>query len=317
MKVMDTRSLPVGLLALTALLCGAAQVPSQIQQQNAYLDILSQGNKLTPAAAQDLEDHLRGNPEDLPARGKLTAYYYVNLLREPWLKQVFWLIEHHPESEVAGFNFAGITALPNLMNDEADSAHAKDLWLEQTNRHPNDPHVLANALKFFCQPGSDAAIRERLLKRAAELHVSPPAATQAEAAPGVVGSVPRQLAIGVIAREPLRAPAPPMSAPPSGDTPVRIRVGGNVQAANLIRRVEPVYPPPARQEKTQGLVRFTAIIAKDGRVDNLQLVSGHPLLVPAALEAVRQWIYRPTLLNGAPVEVITQIDVPFTLPGDP
>jgi periplasmic protein TonB len=60
-------------------------------------------------------------------------------------------------------------------------------------------------------------------------------------------------------------------------------------------------------------VRFTAIIGKDGTIQNLQLVSGHPMLVAAATEAVKQWVYKPTLLNGEPVEVITQIDVNFTL----
>jgi protein TonB len=93
----------------------------------------------------------------------------------------------------------------------------------------------------------------------------------------------------------------------------RIRVGGNVQAANLIRKVSPSYPPLAKQARVQGTVRFTAIIGKDGTIQNLQLVSGHPLLVSAAQEAVKQWQYRPTLLNGEPVEVVTQIDVNFTL----
>ena len=60
-------------------------------------------------------------------------------------------------------------------------------------------------------------------------------------------------------------------------------------------------------------MRFNAVIGKDGTIQNLDLVSGHPLLVPAATEAVRQWVYQPTLLNGEPVEVVTQIDVNFTL----
>jgi len=86
-----------------------------------------------------------------------------------------------------------------------------------------------------------------------------------------------------------------------------------VQAANLIRRVVPQYPPLAKQARVQGTVRFTAIIGKDGTIQNLQLISGHPLLVAAAEEAVKQWQYKPTLLNGEPVEVVTQIDVNFTL----
>jgi protein TonB len=74
------------------------------------------------------------------------------------------------------------------------------------------------------------------------------------------------------------------------------------------------YPPLAASAKIQGVVRFTAIIAADGTVENLQLISGHPLLVSAAQAAVSRWLYRPTLLNGVPVEVITQVDVGFRLP---
>lgn len=95
--------------------------------------------------------------------------------------------------------------------------------------------------------------------------------------------------------------------------PTRIRVGGNTQAANLVSKLAPVYPALAKQARIQGTVRFSAVIGKDGSVVNLQLISGHPLLVGPAQEAVKQWVYKPTLLNGAPVEVVTQIDVNFTL----
>jgi TonB family protein len=116
---------------------------------------------------------------------------------------------------------------------------------------------------------------------------------------------------------PDQAPPPPPPPPPPASgvmTPDRIRVGGNVQAANLIQKVEPVYPDLARQARIQGTVRFNATIAKDGTIMNLQVLSGHPLLVQAAVEAVKKWLYKPTMLNGSPVEVITTIDVDFTLP---
>jgi protein TonB len=90
-------------------------------------------------------------------------------------------------------------------------------------------------------------------------------------------------------------------------------VSGNVQQVKLVRQIEPVYPPLAKAARIQGTVRFTVIVGKDGAVQQLQLISGHPLLVPAAQEAVKQWVYQPTLLNGEPVEVLTQIDVSFTL----
>jgi len=93
----------------------------------------------------------------------------------------------------------------------------------------------------------------------------------------------------------------------------RIVVGGNVEAAQLISQTRPVYPPLAKQARIQGVVKFAAVIAADGTMRDLQVISGHPLLVPPAIEAVKTWKYRPTMLEGVPVEVSTQIDVNFTL----
>jgi len=113
----------------------------------------------------------------------------------------------------------------------------------------------------------------------------------------------------------IRTPDAPFSA--NGTLPVakpgQIRVGGAVEAVNLVNKVTPAYPPLAKQARVQGTVSFAATIAKDGTVANLSLLSGPPLLVQAAMQAVQQWIYKPTLLNGNPVEVITTIDVNFTL----
>ena len=95
--------------------------------------------------------------------------------------------------------------------------------------------------------------------------------------------------------------------------PGQIRVGAQVQAANLINQVRPEYPPLAKQARVQGTVTFGVTIAKDGTIANLNLISGPPLLVQAAQQAVQQWQYKPTLLNGQPVEVVTTIDVNFTL----
>src|SRR6195256_4908383 len=104
--------------------------------------------------------------------------------------------------------------------------------------------------------------------------------------------------------------APP---PPRPHQTGPLRVGGNVQAARIINRVQPVYPPLARQTRISGTVRLHAIIGKDGMIQQLEVMNGHPLLQQSALDAVRQWRYQPTLLNGEPVEVDTTIDVIFSL----
>jgi protein TonB len=101
--------------------------------------------------------------------------------------------------------------------------------------------------------------------------------------------------------------------PPPKPTQTRIRQGGNVTAAKLMNKVQPMYPPLARQTRISGTVRLHAIIGKNGSVEQLEVMSGHPLLVQAALDAVRQWKYQPTTLNGEPVEVDTTIDVIFSL----
>ncbi|HEY1338133.1 MAG TPA: energy transducer TonB, partial [Bryobacteraceae bacterium] len=133
---------------------------------------------------------------------------------------------------------------------------------------------------------------------------------------GVAGGTPGGVLGGIIGSVPSAAPPPPPPPPKKEEkaaTPQRIRVGGNVQQARLIRQPKPVYPPLAKQARISGVVHLEAIIAKDGTVQQLKVIQGHPLLVPAALEAVKQWVYQPTLLNGEPVEVVTQIDVNFTL----
>lgn len=101
-----------------------------------------------------------------------------------------------------------------------------------------------------------------------------------------------------------------------GAIPAQIRVGGNVQMAQVVKTVPPVYPPLARQARIQGRVVLDVVIGKDGKVQNITVNSGHALLIQAALDAVRQWEYRVTLLNGQPVEVSTQVEVTFALPDD-
>jgi protein TonB len=90
-------------------------------------------------------------------------------------------------------------------------------------------------------------------------------------------------------------------------------VGGSSQAASLIKKVPPTYPPLAKVQHIQGTVRFAATIEKDGTIDRLRVLSGPALLVPSAMVAVRQWLYRPAMANGNPIEATTQVEVTFTL----
>jgi protein TonB len=108
-------------------------------------------------------------------------------------------------------------------------------------------------------------------------------------------------------RAPEAAPAPAPAAP------IRVRQGGLVKAAVVVHRVEPVYPDLARRARISGEVQLEGVIGTDGRIRELKVLSGHPLLTKAALDAVSQWLYRPTTLNGDPVEVIAPITVTFRL----
>jgi protein TonB len=146
-----------------------------------------------------------------------------------------------------------------------------------------------------------------------EEEAPPPMAATGGVVGGVPGGIPGgQLngVIGGIVSATSNLSAVPKFAPIQ---PQRVRISQGVTKGLLIRRVEPSYPTLARAARVQGEVVLTAIISVTGEIENLQLVSGHPMLVPAALTAVKQWRYKPYLLNGQPTEVETTITVIFTL----
>jgi TonB family protein len=103
-------------------------------------------------------------------------------------------------------------------------------------------------------------------------------------------------------------PAPQLTVPAGASV-----IASNVEASNLINAERPVYPPLAKMARQQGTVKFQATIGKDGNVDDLLLISGPPLLVQSAMDAVKKWTYKPMVLNGAPVQVVTTIDVNLSL----
>ena len=141
-------------------------------------------------------------------------------------------------------------------------------------------------------------------------------ASEAPVYASVTASNPAGVPFGSgIAIDPVIAapPKPPVAHAQTAKPTAPLPVGGNVMEAKILKRVMPLYPQLARNARISGKVHLMSIIAKDGTIQKLEVIDGHPLLVGAALDAVKQWIYRPTLLNGAAVDVIAPIEVNFTL----
>src|SRR5712672_1387095 len=144
-----------------------------------------------------------------------------------------------------------------------------------------------------------------------EEEAPPPSMAAAGVVGGVPGGIPGGQMGGVIGGIISSTPV----AVPKVATPQRVRVSAGVTSGLLVKRIQPNYPPLARQARIQGQVVLHAVISKDGSIENLTLISGHPMLAPAAIDAVKQWKYKPYLLNGEPVEVDTEVQVNFTLAG--
>lgn len=158
-----------------------------------------------------------------------------------------------------------------------------------------------------------------------QMLVDPPELAPAAGLPtGVAGATGTGSADGILAGvldagSRMTAPPHPAESAHAAATPAapatipRVKVGGNVHLGPPIRRVEPVYPRMASLARVSGMVQLEAVVGIDGHIRELRVKSGNPLLAPAAIEAVRQWIYEPTTLNGDPVEVIAPITVTFRL----
>ncbi|HUM06099.1 MAG TPA: energy transducer TonB [Terriglobales bacterium] len=136
--------------------------------------------------------------------------------------------------------------------------------------------------------------------------VSPAPDLGNEGVPGGIGSARRGIAHSFGDNVAVAPPPPPVNQTP------RLRVSHWAEG-NLIHRVQPVYPVIARTAGVQGAVILRAVVSKTGTIEQLTVVSGSPLLIKAALEAVRQWRYRPYLLNDEPIEIDTEITVNFVL----
>lgn len=351
------------------------------------------GFETSAEQAQRLEERLREQPGDLPARSRLIAYYFYQAQPEPLAGHVLYVIERHPESALAGADpVSALYPRPNDPNRETKER----LWRQQAAVHYSDARVLENAARFLTQVDQEAA--ERLIERAMTLapenrrlkaslaalyaealraasyanaglqpigrwHAVQPrfsaavedklnGTTDAE----TVGSVGSLLAAGVLnsveqriaqmdqvaqarrtiaqhaerllKRAQLLAPhdvrwsqelrqlewgSPMAAADQARGEGAGIRVPAAEQAQRLREGPGPEYPPLARQARIQGTVRLRITVNAEGRVAATQMVAGHPLLVPAAVDAVRKWVYAPALVQGVPAAVETMVDVSFFL----
>jgi len=179
------------------------------------------------------------------------------------------------------------------------------------------PHSTPAARKF----NPDALVSPVAVPKMVAIISEAPAIELEAMAGGIPGGVPGPALPGTgtgffnnalsVAPPPPPPPAKAVAPPPAA--PAQITVGGDVQAGRILQQIQPVYPALARRGRIQGNVQLKAIISADGKIKTLTVVSGNPLLVDAALDAVRRWSYLPTLLNGIPVEVKTEILVRFEL----
>ena len=194
-------------------------------------------------------------------------------------------------------------------------------WANVVSAPPPPAHVAptrqdASVKLSLIQPSHGFVAPSRIPTVTPRIVDEPGSVVESPALMGVPGGVGSAGSVALLVDKLIEKPPPPpakvvaqKAAAPA--EPVRVSTG--VQAAKLIKRVMPVYPELAKRARISGTVRLMGIIAKDGTVEKLELVSGPPMLAQAALEAVRQWVYQPTLLNTQPVEVIAPIEVRFIL----
>jgi TonB family protein len=327
--------------------------------------------KTTADEARKLEEKVAAKPDDLDARARLLGYYLYNVMPEHRLKHARWVVEHHPDSELAG------SEVVLSWGPEPDDGQLTQLWRSQAERHPNNARVLGNAGRYFHI--FDPPTADRLLRRAMQIEPqnlewsnilrrmysqvllhgfmldsgATPMGPMKEVNASYVAEVRRQLEsssdpklVGSVGAS--------LTFMRGGQPDVHQRISSyaerllrraqtmdpdNAEWATALRRLEqgterhpavntstnasadgfliqgplPEYPALARQARLQGIVKLRVTIGPDGHVNNIVLRSGHPLLVPAAVEAVKTWRYDPAVLKGQP-SLEADVDVPFTIP---
>ncbi|SPF33652.1 Outer membrane transport energization protein TonB [Candidatus Sulfotelmatobacter kueseliae] len=213
-----------------------------------------------------------------------------------------------------------LLAVPLVFTEQLPKAQLLTFLVAPPPPPPPPPPAAAQVQKIVHQIQTDMLSSGQLrtptkipqkVQMIKEDEAPPPIAAAGGVVGGVPGGVPGGQLGGVIGG--IVSASSSIAAVPKLALPQRIRISQGVTRGLLVHRVEPSYPPLARAARIQGEVVLSAVISINGDIQNLQLVSGHPMLVPAAITAVRQWRYKPYLLNGQPVEVETTITVIFSL----
>lgn len=215
-----------------------------------------------------------------------------------------------------------MVAVPLMFTEELPKAQLLTFLVAPPPPPPPPPPAAAAAVKIVKVIQTDLLNNGSLrtpsripqkIQMIKEDEAPPPMAASGGVVGGVPGGIPGGQLGGVIGS--VISSSNSLAAVPKfiPTAPTRVRISAGVTKGLLIHRVEPTYPTLARAARVQGDVILSAVIDGNGQITNLQLVSGHPMLVPAALSAVREWRYKPYLLNGQPVEVETTITVIFTL----
>jgi protein TonB len=224
--------------------------------------------------------------------------------RNPWTAAISFTMQ--------GLLAGGLVLLPLIYTEALPGRQQGSIFTEPAPP-PGPAPVSSRARGAQPRPtAEDRVLRvpERIPTRVVILHDQPTNADTAATpdglwVPGGTGTdAPNRLISSVIK---IVLAMPKVVAPP------KVRVSSGVAQGLLIHETKPVYPPLAMQARIQGTVLLQAVVAKDGTVQELRVVSGHPLLVKAAMDAVRLWRYKPYRLNDQPVEVDTEIIVNFTL----
>jgi periplasmic protein TonB len=206
--------------------------------------------------------------------------------------------------------------IPLAFSDHLPAIHWKDIMMSPPPAPLQEAVVTPPHSGSTNAPTPAPAVRPMFhVDRGFSTHpAEPQTVPYADAPPSIGLSVPGSL--GPVGTLPITTPAlppPPKAESHPATQSAPIRVMSSVQMAKLIRKVMPIYPTLARSVRVSGVVHLIGTIGKDGTIHDLRLVDGHPLLTQAAMDAVAQWVYAPTLLNGQPVEVIAPIEVNFTL----